>query len=74
MKRLTKKQKKLAKGPNKAVQASIRQGENQGSYKGTVPLFSAIKDMFLGTRFVKTQKGIPFVNTRFWQKMENGDG
>lgn len=66
--RLTRKQIKAVKGPNQAVQHSLRKGSTYGSYRGEMPTFVDINadKMLTLPHFIKVAKGIPFVKASRW--------
>ena len=61
MKKVTKKQRKLLKGGNAMVKASLATKNKIGDYFGMVPVYFNKAKITEVANFVKVQAGIPFV-------------
>ncbi|MFB5646022.1 MAG: hypothetical protein ACE5R3_05420 [Nitrosopumilaceae archaeon] len=66
MKKLTKRQRKEARGNNMMVERSLNQGTAQlgGQYVGENPEFYANQNLFKPVEYIKVKKGIPYVKLK----------
>lgn len=62
--KMTKRERKLAKGPNAAVKRSMKEGVPNGDYMGAAPVYREYNfgnAMVPDYRWLKTENGVPFV-------------